>query len=249
MAGHSQFKNIMHRKGAQDAKRAKMFTKLIREITVAARAGLPDPNQNPRLRAAVTAARTANMSRDTIERAINRGSGQSGGENYEEVRYEGYGPGGVAIIVEALTDNRNRTAGEVRTAFNKLGGTLGETGSVSFQFARVGAVRYPAAAASADAMLEAAIDAGADDVESGEESHEVYCKPDELNAVRDALEAKFGAPEKAALSWRPQNTIEVSGEAAENLLKLIEALDDSDDVQAISANYTVPESEMARLSA
>jgi YebC/PmpR family DNA-binding regulatory protein len=249
MAGHSQFKNIMHRKGAQDAKRAKMFTKLIREITVAARAGLPDPNQNPRLRAAVTAARTANMSRDTIERAINRGSGQSGGENYEEVRYEGYGPGGVAIIVEALTDNRNRTAGEVRTAFNKLGGTLGETGSVSFQFARVGAVRYPAAAASADAMLEAAIDAGADDVESGEESHEVYCKPDELNAVRDALEAKFGAPEKAALSWRPQNTIEVSGEAAENLLKLIEALDDSDDVQAISANYTVPEAEMARLSA
>jgi YebC/PmpR family DNA-binding regulatory protein len=249
MAGHSQFKNIMHRKGAQDAKRAKMFTKLIREITVAARAGLPDPNQNPRLRAAVTAARTANMSRDTIERAINRGSGQTGGDNYEEVRYEGYGPGGVAIIVEALTDNRNRTAGEVRTAFNKLGGTLGESGSVSFQFARVGAVRYPAAAASADAMLEAAIEAGADDVESGEDSHEIYCKPDDLNAVRDALEAKFGAPEKAALSWRPQNMIEVSGEAAESLLKLIEALDDNDDVQAISANYTVAEAEMARLSA
>ena len=249
MAGHSQFKNIMHRKGAQDAKRAKMFTKLIREITVAARAGLPDPNQNPRLRAAVTAARTANMSRDTIERAINRGSGQGGGENYEEVRYEGYGPGGVAIIVEALTDNRNRTAGEVRTACNKLGGTLGETGSVSFQFARVGAVRYPAPAASADAMLEAAIEAGADDVESGDDSHEIYCKPDELNAVRDALEAKFGAPEKAALSWRPQNTIEVSGEAAESLLKLIETLDDNDDVQAIAANYTVAEAEMARLSA
>jgi YebC/PmpR family DNA-binding regulatory protein len=249
MAGHSQFKNIMHRKGAQDAKRAKMFTKLIREITVAARAGLPDPNQNPRLRAAVTAARTANMSRDTIERAINRGSGQSGGENYEEVRYEGYGPGGVAIIVEALTDNRNRTAGEVRTAFNTLGGTLGETGSVSFQVARVGAVRYPAPAASADAMLEAAIEAGADDVESGDDSHEIYCKPDELNAVRDALEAKFGAPEKAALSWRPQNTIEVSGEAAESLLKLIETLDDNDDVQAIAANYTVAEAELARLSA
>ena len=249
MAGHSQFKNIMHRKGAQDAKRAKVFTKIIREITVAARSGLPDANQNPRLRAALTAARGANMSKDTVERAIKRGSGAAGGENYEEVRYEGYGPGGVAIIVDALTDNRNRTAGEVRVAFNKVGGALGETNSVSFQFARMGLVRYPAAAASADAMLEAAIEAGADDVESGADSHEVYCKPDELNAVRDALEAKFGPPEQAALAWRPQNMVEVGGENAENLLKLIEALEDSDDVQNVTANYTVADSELARLSA
>ena len=248
MAGHSQFKNIMHRKGKQDSIRSKMFSKLAREITVAAKTGLPDPTMNAALRLAIQNAKAQSMPKDNIDRAIKKAAGADA-ENYDSVRYEGYGPGGTAVIVEALTDNRNRTAGEVRTAFNKLGGTLGETGSVSFQFARVGAVRYAASAASADAMLEAAIDAGADDVESGAESHEVYCKPDELNAVRDALEAKFGAPEKAALSWRPQNMVEVAGEAAENLLKLIEALDDSDDVQTISANYTVAEAEMARLSA
>jgi len=247
MAGHSQFKNIMHRKGAQDAKRSKLFTKFIREIAAAARAGLPDPAQNPRLRAAVVAARAANMPKDTIERAIKRGAGAAEGEQYEEVRYEGYGPGGVAIIVDALTDNRNRTAGEIRSAFAKQGGTLGETNSVSFMFARVGLVRYPVAAASADAMFEAGLDAGAQEVESGPEAHEIICDPDDLNAVRDGLEARFGTPEKAALSWRPQSTVEVEGEAAEKLFRLLETLDDNDDVQTISANYNVSEAVMARL--
>src|SRR5690349_11537119 len=194
MAGHSQFKNIMHRKGAQDKKRAKVFTKLIRELQTAARQGLPDPDANPRLRAAIIAARGANMPKDTVERAIKRGAGGEGGENFEEVRYEGYGPGGVAIIVEALTDNRNRTASDVRAAFAKAGGNLGETNSVSFIFDHIGEIAYPAAAGSGDAMFEAALEAGADNVESGEEGHLVTTAPDDLNAVRDALEAKFGPP-------------------------------------------------------
>src|SRR4051794_30969916 len=192
MAGHSQFKNIMHPKGAQDKKRAKVFTKIIRELTTAARTGLPDPAANPRLRAAVLAARQANMPKDTVERAIKRGSGGADGEAYEEVRYEGYGPGGVAVIVEALTDNRNRTASEIRAAFTKAAGALGETNSVSFMFDRVGEVIYPAAIASADGMLEAAIDAGADDVVSDEERHVVTSALDDLNTVRDALEQRFG---------------------------------------------------------
>src|SRR5579862_1169821 len=204
MAGHSQFKNIMHRKGAQDKKRAKVFTKLIRELTTAARTGMPDPASNPRLRAAVTAARQSNMPRDTIDRAIKRGAGGEDGESYEEIRYEGYGPGGVALIVEALTDNRNRTAGEVRTAFTKAGGTLGETNSVSFQFARVGQVTYPAETATADAVLEAAVEAGADDVESDDEEHRIICAPDDLSAVRDALEERFGPASAAKLAWKPQ---------------------------------------------
>ena len=247
MAGHSQFKNIMHRKGAQDAKRAKLFTKFIREITAATRAGLPDPAQNPRLRAAVVAARAANMPKDTIERAIKRGAGAGEGEQFEEVRYEGYGPGGVAIIVDALTDNRNRTAGDIRSAFTKLGGTLGETNSVSFLFSRVGLVRYPVAAANADEIFEAASEAGAQDVDSGVEVHEILCNSDDLNAVRDALEKKFGTSEKAALSWRPLSTVEVEGEAAEKLFRLLETLDDNDDVQSISANYNVSEAVMTRL--
>jgi YebC/PmpR family DNA-binding regulatory protein len=249
MAGHSQFKNIMHRKGAQDAKRGKIFTKLIRELTVSAKNGLPDPAANPRLRAAMAAARVANMSKDTIERAIKRGSGGGDDVNYEEVRYEGYGPGGVAVIVEALTDNRNRTASDVRSAFTKAGGTLGETNSVSFMFDRIGLVRYPAAAASADDVLEAAIEAGADNAESGEDGHEVSCAPDALNSVREALEARFGPPESARLTWVPQNSVPIGDEAAEKLFRLLEALDDSDDVQTVIANYDVSEEVLARLTA
>src|SRR6266446_886366 len=193
MAGHSQFKNIMYRKGAQDKKRGKIFTKLIRELTTAARSGLPDPNANPRLRAAVLAARQANMPKDTVERAIKRGAGDEGGEAYEEVRYEGYGPGGVAVIVEALTDNRNRTASEVRAAFAKATGALGETNSVSFLFDRIGEIVYPADTANPEAIFEAAAEAGAEDVESDRERHVVATSPDDFNTVRDALEERFGA--------------------------------------------------------
>jgi len=248
MAGHSQFKNIMYRKGAQDAKRAKIFTKLIRELTVAAKNGSPDPTANPRLRAAITAARNANMSKDTMERAIKRGAGGTDDTNYEEVRYEGYGPGGVAIIVEALTDNRNRTASDVRTAFSKCGGSLGESNSVSFMFGRMGVIRFPAAAASADAMFEAALEAGAENVESDPAGHEITSQPEDFATVREALERKFGQPEFAKLAWRPQNTVPVGGEAAESLLKLIDQLEDNDDVQTVSANYEISEEELARLT-
>ena len=249
MSGHSQFKNIMHRKGAQDAKRAKIFTKLIRELTTAARSGLPDPNMNPRLRAALTAARTANMARDTIERAIKRGAGGEDATNYEEVRYEGYGPGGIAIIVEALTDNRNRSASEIRTAFNKHGGAMGESNSVSFMFERKGMVRYPAKAASADAMFEAALEAGADNVESDGEAHEATSAPEDFAQLRDKLEAKFGPPLEARLMWRPMTNVRVDGETAARLLKLIEALEDNDDVQTVSANFDVADDVLARLTA
>jgi len=249
MSGHSQFKNIMHRKGAQDKKRAKIFTKLIRELTTAARSGLPDPAANPRLRAAVIAARGANMSKDTVERAIKRGAGGSDGEDYEEVRYEGYGPGGVAVMVECLTDNRNRTASDVRAAFTKAGGNLGETNSVNFMFDRVGQVTYPATAASADAMFEAAVDAGADDVESSGDEHLVICASDALNTVRDALDKRFGAPLAAKIVWKPKTLVPVDGETAEALFKLLEALEDSDDVQNVFANFDVPDDVMARLSA
>ncbi len=248
MAGHSQFKNIMHRKGAQDAKRAKIFTKLIRELTVAARSGLPDPAANPRLRAAIVAARGANMSKDTMDRAIKRGAGGEDGANYEEVRYEGYGPGSVAIIVEGLTDNRNRTASEVRTAFNKNSGALGETNSVSFMFDRIGAIRYPVAAASSEAMFEGALDAGADNVESDDECHEITCAPDDLGAVREALEAKFGTPEYARLDWKAQTTVPVTDEdTARLLLKLLDILEDNDDVQRVQANFEIADDLMERL--
>ena len=249
MAGHSQFKNIMHRKGAQDKKRGKVFTKLIRELTTAARSGMPDPAFNPRLRAAVTAARNSNMPRDTIERAIKRGAGGEDGDNYEEIRYEGYGPGGVAVIVEALTDNRNRTAGEVRTAFTKSGGTLGETNSVSFQFSRVGQVTYPAETGSADTMLD-----------SRDRSRRRRCRKrrgraphhlrasDDLATVRDALEAKFGSASAAKLVWRPQTLTPVGEEeVAQALFKLVEALEDSDDVQNVYANFDIPDDIMAKL--
>jgi YebC/PmpR family DNA-binding regulatory protein len=249
MAGHSQFKNIMFRKGAQDAKRAKVFTKLIRELTTAARSGLPDPAMNPRLRSAIVAARAANMPKDTMERAIKRGSGADGDVNYEEMRYEGYGPGGVAVIVEALTDNRNRTAGEVRSAFSKHGGALGETNSVSFQFERVGLIHYPPAVAKPDDMFEAALEAGASDVQSGDSGHDVTCAPDDLSAVREALEKRFGDAESARLDWKPLTLVPVGAEVAETLFKLLDVLEDNDDVQRVSANFEVDDAVMEQLSA
>jgi len=248
MAGHSQFKNIMHRKGRQDKVRAKLFSKLGREITVAAKMGLPDPNFNPRLRAAIIAARAENMPKDNIERAIKKSQGGDT-ENYDEVRYEGYGPGGVAIIVEALTDNRNRTAGEVRATFTKSGGNLAETGAVSFMFDHVGVVEFDADKASADAVLEAAIEAGADDVVSDENGHVIYTAQDSLAEVAKALEAKFGEPRKAALTWKPQNTLAVDDEQGEKLLKLIETLEENDDVQNVYANFEVSDSLMTKMSA
>jgi YebC/PmpR family DNA-binding regulatory protein len=248
VAGHSQFKNIMHRKGAQDAKRARIFARLIREITVSARQGLPDPAANPRLRSAVQAARVANMTKDTIDRAIKKAAGAAQGDDYVEVRYEGYGPAGVAILVETLTDNRNRTASDIRSAFSKYGGAMGESNSVAFQFERVGAVRFPAAAASADVMLEAAIEAGAADVESTDEGHDVTTAIEDLFAVRDALEEKFGPAESARLEWRPNVTVELNEDQARSVLKLIDVLDDHDDVQQVTANFEVPDAVLAQLS-
>ncbi len=249
MAGHSQFKNIMHRKGAQDAKRGRIFAKLIREITVSAKQGLPDPAFNPRLRAALAAARQANMARDTIERAIKKASGAGGGDDYVEVRYEGYGPAGVAVIVETLTDNRNRTASDVRSAFAKYGGALGETNSVSFLFSRLGVIRYPASVASEDAMLEGAIEAGAENVESSAEGHEVTTPIEDFFAVRDALEAKFGEPAEAKLDWRPTTTVALDEDKAAAMLKLLDVLEDNDDVQNVYANFEVSEDVMAKISA
>ena len=249
MAGHSKFKNIMHRKGRQDAKRAKVFTKLIRELTVAAKTGQPDPDMNPRLRTAIAAAKSANMPGDTMNRAIKKGSGGDDDTNYEEIRYEGYGPAGVAVIVEALTDNRNRTASEVRAAFTKYNGNLGETGSVSFMFERVGLIVYGAGAASPDDMFDEALEAGAQDVESTDAGHEVTCDPDDFSKVRDALEAKFGDAEGARLDWKPQNSIAVDEKNAETLLKLLGALEDNDDVQRVAANFDIDDDVLERLSA
>ena len=248
MAGHSQFKNIMHRKGAQDKKRAVLFSRLAREITAAAKMGLPDPAKNPRLRGAVLAARAQNMTKDAIERAIQKSQGGDAA-NYEEVRYEGYGPGGVAVIVEALTDNRNRTASDVRAAFGKNGGALGETGSVAFMFTRYGQIKYPAKVGSGDAILEAAIEAGAEDTESTADGHEVLCQPDDLSTVRDALEQKFGAAESAKLIWRPNSANPVhEEEAAQSLLKMLDVLDDNDDVQNVYANFEIDEMLMEKLA-
>lgn len=248
MAGHSQFKNIMHRKGRQDAKRAKIFAKLAREITVAARIGLPDPDMNPRLRSAIVAARAQNMPKDNMERAIKKASVDED-TMYEEVRYEGYGPGGIAVIVEALTDNRNRTASEVRSAFAKHGGNLGETGSVSFMFDQVGLFDYAVDAASADDMFEAALEAGAQDVESTSAGHEITCDPGDFSDVRDALVEKFGEPESARLDWKPQNSVAVTEDTAGTILKLLDVLDDNDDVQRVAANFDIAEDVMERLSA
>ncbi|PJK29348.1 YebC/PmpR family DNA-binding transcriptional regulator [Minwuia thermotolerans] len=247
MAGHSQFKNIMYRKGAQDAKRARVFTKLAREITVSVKESGDDPTANPRLRAAIAAARKENMPNDNIDRAIKRATGDGAADTFENIRYEGYGPGGVALIVEALTDNRNRTASEVRSAFSKHGGSLGETNSVSFMFDHVGVIEYPAAAARMEALFETAVEAGADDVVAGEDGFEVITAVEAFNDVREALEAEFGEAGRAGLEWRPQNTVEVDEEKAGTLLKLVDALDDNDDVQKVHANFEVSDEVMARL--
>ena len=248
MAGHSQFKNIMHRKGRQDAARSKLFSKLAREITVSAKLGLPDPDMNPRLRAAILAARAENMPRDNIERAIRKAQGGDT-ESYDEVRYEGYGPGGVAVIVEALTDNRNRTASDVRAVFAKNGGNLAETGAVSFMFDHVGLVEFAREVANADTMFEAALEAGADDVVSSESGHEIYVGQERLRDVAKALEAKFGEPRKAALVWKPQNTLPLQDLEGEKLLRLIESLEDHDDVQHVYANFEVSDALVAKMSA
>ena len=248
MAGHSQFKNIMHRKGAQDKKRAKVFTRLIRELQVAVKSGT-DSDSNPRLRAAMLAARAANMPKDNIDRVLKKAEGGGDDANFDEIRYEGYGPGGVALIVDTVTDNRNRTASEVRSAFTKYGGNLGESNSVAFMFDRVGQLIYPVAAASADDMFEAALEAGADDVESAEESHEITCAPEDFNAVREALDTRFGAPEEAGLTWKPRNTVALDEDKAATLLKLLDVLDDNDDVQSVSANFEISDEVMAKLTA
>ncbi|WP_027530128.1 YebC/PmpR family DNA-binding transcriptional regulator [Bradyrhizobium sp. WSM3983] len=246
MAGHSQFKNIMHRKGRQDAQKSKLFGKLAREITVAAKLGTPDPNMNPRLRAAIIAARQENMPKDNIERAVKKALGNEG-ENYDEIRYEGYGPGGVAVIVEALTDNRNRAASDIRSFFTKSGGNLGETGSVSFMFDRTGIIEYDRSVADDDSVLDAAIEAGADDVVSGEGGHEIYASTEGYRDVAKALEAKFGEPRKAALIWKPQNTVAVDDETGERLLKLMDLLNEHDDVQNVYANFEISDALVAKM--
>jgi YebC/PmpR family DNA-binding regulatory protein len=248
MAGHSKFKNIQFRKGAQDKKRSKLFSKLAREITAAAKMGMPDPAMNARLRTAVVAARAQNMPKDNIERAIKK-SEEAGGANYEEVRYEGFGAGGVGVIVEALTDNRNRTASEVRSIFAKFGGNLGETGAVSFMFDKLGAIEFDADKASLDQMFEAALEAGADDVESSETGHVLYCDPDRLHQVAKALEARFGEPRSAQILWRPKSSVAIDEEAGQKLLRMLEGLEDSDDVQNVYANFEIADEILERLSA
>lgn len=246
MAGHSQFKNIMHRKGRQDKERSKIFSKLAREITVSAKQGMPDPDHNPRLRAAIIAAKAQSMPKDNIQRAISKATGGDA-ENIEEVRYEGYGPGGVALIVETLTDNRNRTGGDVRAAFSKFGGALGEPNSVAFMFDRVGVITYPKDKGSDDSMLEAAIEAGANECISGEEEHEFIVSLEDYGGVREALEGKFGEPASAKLEWRPQTMTPVPDEKGEQLIKLLDALDDHDDVQNVFGNYELSEALMAKV--
>jgi YebC/PmpR family DNA-binding regulatory protein len=246
MAGHSKFKNIMHRKGAQDKKRSAMFSKLSREITVAARMGLPDPEMNARLRAAVMAAKAQSMPKDNIQRSIDKASGGDA-ENYEEIRYEGFGPGGVALIVEALSDNRNRTATNVRTAFSKNGGNLGASGSVSHGFTRMGLIEYGASAGDADKVLEAAIEAGADDVESDEDGHRIWTSVDDLHGVAKTLEGLLGDAESIKLAWRPSTEVEVRGDDAAQLMKLLDALDDDDDIQTVWGNERIPDDELERL--
>ncbi|MCD7110532.1 YebC/PmpR family DNA-binding transcriptional regulator [Rhizobium sp. DKSPLA3] len=248
MAGHSQFKNIMHRKGRQDAVRSKMFSKLAREITVAAKAGLPDPSMNARLRLAIQNAKAQSMPRDNIERAVKKASGADS-ENYDEIRYEGYGPGGVAVIVEALTDNRNRTASNVRSTFTKAGGALGETGSVSFSFDRVGEITYKPDVGTVDAVMEAAIEAGAEDVTSDEDGHTIICGFEDIGEVSKALEATLGEAETVKAIWKAQNSVPVDEERAESLMKLIDTLEDDDDVQNVYANFEVSDEVMAKLSA
>jgi YebC/PmpR family DNA-binding regulatory protein len=246
MAGHSKFANIMHRKGAQDKRRAQAFTKLAREMQAAVKLGGPDPASNPRLYRAIAAARTQSMPKDNIQRAIDRGIGADG-ETLEEVRYEGFGPGGVGVIVECLTDNRNRTAGEVRAAFGKNGGNLGEMNSVAFLWDKVGEVRYALAVSDEDTMLEAAIESGADDCQSDEDGHAVFCRMEALNEVGQALQARFGEPASAKFVWRPRTTVPVEGDGAQTLIKLVGVLDDLDDVQDVYANFELSADELAKL--
>ncbi|WP_144097161.1 YebC/PmpR family DNA-binding transcriptional regulator [Croceicoccus sediminis] len=248
MAGHSKFKNIMHRKGAQDKKRSAMFSKLSREITVAAKMGAPDPDMNPRLRLAVNNAKGQSMPKDNIQRAIDKASANEG-DDYEELRYEGYGPGGVALIVEALTDNRNRTATNVRTAFSKNGGNLGTAGAVSHGFERLGMIEYPASVGDEEKVLEAAIEAGADDVESSEDGHVIWTQMEALHEVSSELEKALGEAENVKLAWRPNITVECDEGTAQTLLKLVDALDDDDDVQTVWGNYEISDEVMEKLDA
>jgi YebC/PmpR family DNA-binding regulatory protein len=248
MAGHSKWANIQHRKGRQDAARSKLFSKLAKEITVAAKMGDPDPDKNPRLRLAVKEAKSSSVPKDVIKRAIKKAMGGEG-ENYEEIRYEGYGPNGVAVIVEAMTDNRNRTASTVRSTFGKHGGNLGETGSVAFMFDRKGQVSYPADVGDADTVMMAAIEAGAEDVESGEDGHVIWCADTDLNDVSNALEEALGESESTKLVWRPTTTTELGLEDAQKLLKLIDALEDDDDIQTVTANFEISDDVMEQLSA
>ena len=247
MAGHSKYKNIMYRKGAQDKKRSNLFSKLSREITVAAKMGLPDPDMNPRLRAAVNAAKAQSVPKDNIQRAIDKAS-RSDAETYEEIRYEGFGPGGAAIIVEALTDNRNRTATNVRTIFSKNGGNLGAGGSVSHGFSRLGLIEYPASAGDAEKVLEAAIEVGAEDVESDEDGHRIWTSVESLHEVSKALEPMLGEAESSKLAWRPTTEAEVRGEQAQQLARLMEALDEDDDVQSVWGNERIPDEELANFA-
>jgi YebC/PmpR family DNA-binding regulatory protein len=248
MAGHSKWANIQHRKGRQDAARSKLFSKLSKEITVAAKMGDPDPEKNPRLRLAVKEAKAQSMPKDNIERAIKKATGGEG-EAYEEIRYEGYGPDGVAVIVEAMTDNRNRTASTVRSTFGKHGGNLGETGSVSFMFERKGEIVYPAGVGDAETVLEAAIEAGAEDVESSEDGHVIYCADTDLNEVSTVLEDQLGESDSTKLIWKPTTTTELDLAGAEKLMKLIDALEDDDDVQRVTSNFEVSDEVMEQLGA
>lgn len=246
MAGHSKFKNIMHRKGAQDKKRAKIFAKLAKEITVAAKSGLPEPDKNPRLRAAIQTAKAQSMPKDNIERAIQRSQGLDG-DSYEEVRYEGFAPGGIALIVDALTDNRNRTASDIRSIFSKHGGNLGESGSVNYMFERVGQITYKADVADADTVFEAALEAGATDVSSDGETQDIFTEVDDLHEVARALESDLGEAQSVKLAWRPGDLVPVEEDAAQKLFTLLDALDDNDDVQDVYGNYDIPEDIMNRL--
>ncbi|MGP1282295.1 MAG: YebC/PmpR family DNA-binding transcriptional regulator [Parasphingopyxis sp.] len=247
MAGHSKFKNIMHRKGAQDKKRSALFSKLSREITVAAKMGAPDPDMNPRLRLAINTARGQSMPKDNIQRAIDKATANDG-ENYEEIRFEGFGPGGVSLIVETLTDNRNRTVTDVRTIFSKNGGNMGESGSVAHGFERLGLITYPASVGDSEKVLEAALEAGAEDLQSDDESHEIWTAADDLHTVAGALETSLGEPEGAKLAWRPNVEVTLDEKDAETLMKLIDTLDDNDDVQTVWGNYDVPDEIMEKLS-
>ena len=246
MAGHSKFKNIMHRKGRADSVRSKLFSKLSREITVAAKSGMPDPAMNPRLRLAVNNAKAESLPKDVIERAIKKSQGGDA-DSYDEIRYEGFGPGGVGIIVEALTDNRNRAAANVRAIFTKNGGALGETGSVAFMFDRLGQITYPASVGGEDKVMEAAIEAGAEDVESDEESHVIWTAFEDLTAVSEALAATLGDPKSTALSWKPKSLTPIEGDAVATLMKMIDALEDEDDVQNVYANFDISEEDLAKL--